>query len=81
MPRLPGQRGEPARFLRDTRGAGLTLAEIRSLLTLRDDGHARCGHVNRPHPRGPLRHRAPDGICTTVTPGAQSGWSSKMRRR
>ncbi|MFF0297363.1 heavy metal-responsive transcriptional regulator [Kitasatospora sp. NPDC004614] len=32
-------------FVRDARRAGLTLAEIRSVLELRDDGHAPCAHV------------------------------------
>ncbi|WP_316528860.1 heavy metal-responsive transcriptional regulator [Kitasatospora brasiliensis] len=32
-------------FVRDAQRAGLTLAEIRSVLTLRDDGHAPCGHI------------------------------------
>ncbi|MBD0670122.1 heavy metal-responsive transcriptional regulator [Streptomyces sp. CBMA156] len=32
-------------FVRDAQRAGLTLAEIRSVLVLRDDGHAPCGHV------------------------------------
>lgn len=32
-------------FVRDAQHAGLTLAEIRSVLVLRDDGHAPCTHV------------------------------------
>lgn len=32
-------------FIRDAQGAGLTLAEIRSVLALRDRGEAPCGHV------------------------------------
>ncbi|MFE4972907.1 heavy metal-responsive transcriptional regulator [Kitasatospora sp. NPDC056651] len=32
-------------FVRDAQHAGLTLAEIRSVLALRDDGQAPCGHV------------------------------------
>ncbi|QEU83480.1 MerR family DNA-binding protein [Streptomyces viridosporus] len=32
-------------FIRDAQRAGLTLAEIRSILALRDDGHAPCAHV------------------------------------
>ncbi|MFE2283041.1 heavy metal-responsive transcriptional regulator [Streptomyces sp. NPDC059443] len=32
-------------FIRDAQHAGLTLAEIRSILALRDDGHAPCTHV------------------------------------
>ncbi|AJE82002.1 MULTISPECIES: heavy metal-responsive transcriptional regulator [Streptomyces] len=34
-------------FIRDAQRAGLTLAEIRSVLALRDDGHAPCTHVTR----------------------------------
>ncbi|MGA5215234.1 heavy metal-responsive transcriptional regulator [Streptomyces cinereoruber] len=32
-------------FIRDAQHAGLTLAEIRGVLTLRDSGEAPCGHV------------------------------------
>ncbi|MFD7497466.1 heavy metal-responsive transcriptional regulator [Streptomyces sp. NPDC059832] len=32
-------------FIRDARHAGLTLAEIRGILTLRDSGEAPCSHV------------------------------------
>ncbi|MFD3959920.1 MULTISPECIES: heavy metal-responsive transcriptional regulator [Streptomyces] len=32
-------------FIRDAQGAGLTLAEIRSVLALRDGGQAPCAHV------------------------------------
>ncbi|MFD8644198.1 MULTISPECIES: heavy metal-responsive transcriptional regulator [Streptomyces] len=32
-------------FVRDAQAAGLTLAEIRSVLTLRDSGQAPCGRV------------------------------------
>lgn len=32
-------------FIRDAQGAGLTLAEIRSVLDIRDSGEAPCGHV------------------------------------
>ncbi|MFD7124185.1 MULTISPECIES: heavy metal-responsive transcriptional regulator [Streptomyces] len=32
-------------FIRDAQRAGLTLAEIRSILALRDDGQAPCTHV------------------------------------
>jgi len=32
-------------FVRDAQRAGLTLAEIRSVLVLRDGGQAPCGHV------------------------------------
>ncbi|MBN9739350.1 MULTISPECIES: heavy metal-responsive transcriptional regulator [unclassified Pseudonocardia] len=37
----------PARltFIRDAQGAGLTLAEIRSVLVLREGGQAPCAHV------------------------------------
>ena len=51
-PRTPGgYRDYPAHtvtrlvFVRDAQRAGLTLAEIRSILALRDDGHAPCSHV------------------------------------
>ena len=33
-------------FIRDAQAAGLTLAEIRGILTLRDSGQAPCGHVS-----------------------------------
>ncbi|MFF4229864.1 heavy metal-responsive transcriptional regulator [Streptomyces sp. NPDC001820] len=32
-------------FVRDSQSAGLTLAEIRSILALRDSGEAPCSHV------------------------------------
>lgn len=32
-------------FIRDAQGAGLTLAEIRSVLALRDSGESPCEHV------------------------------------
>ncbi|MFD5786795.1 heavy metal-responsive transcriptional regulator [Streptomyces sp. NPDC127037] len=32
-------------FIRDAQGAGLSLAEIRSVLDVRDSGEAPCGHV------------------------------------
>ncbi|MET9320535.1 heavy metal-responsive transcriptional regulator [Streptomyces sp. NPDC003038] len=32
-------------FIRDAQGAGLTLAEVRSVLDIRDSGEAPCGHV------------------------------------
>lgn len=32
-------------FIRDAQAAGLTLAEIRSVLTIRDGGQAPCAHV------------------------------------
>lgn len=32
-------------FIRDAQGAGLTLAEIHSVLALRDSGESPCGHV------------------------------------
>ncbi|MBW1600437.1 heavy metal-responsive transcriptional regulator [Streptomyces sp. JJ38] len=51
-PRTPGgYRDYPERtlarlaFVRNAQTAGLTLAEIRSVLTLRDDGKAPCAHV------------------------------------
>ncbi|MFI1865464.1 heavy metal-responsive transcriptional regulator [Streptomyces jumonjinensis] len=51
-PRTPGgYRDYPERttarlaFIRDAQGAGLTLAEIRSVLALRDSGQAPCDHV------------------------------------
>ncbi|MCY0933917.1 heavy metal-responsive transcriptional regulator [Streptomyces sp. H34-S4] len=55
MPAAPrtsgGYRDYPAEaatrlaFIRDAQHAGLTLAEIRSVLALRDSGQAPCGHV------------------------------------
>ncbi|MER5795241.1 heavy metal-responsive transcriptional regulator [Streptomyces sp. NPDC001980] len=33
-------------FIRDAQHAGLTLAEIRGILTLRDSGQAPCNHVS-----------------------------------
>lgn len=33
-------------FIRHAQAAGLTLAEIRSILTVRDSGQAPCGHVS-----------------------------------
>ncbi|WP_428847004.1 heavy metal-responsive transcriptional regulator [Rhizohabitans arisaemae] len=33
------------RFIRDAQTAGLTLAEIRGILAIRDSGHAPCRHV------------------------------------
>ncbi|MER5209589.1 heavy metal-responsive transcriptional regulator [Streptomyces sp. NPDC002838] len=51
-PRTPGgYRDYPERttrrlaFIRDAQGAGLTLAEIRSVLALRDAGASPCTHV------------------------------------
>ncbi|MFC9810530.1 heavy metal-responsive transcriptional regulator [Streptomyces virginiae] len=51
-PRTPGgYRDYPERavarlgFIRDAQAAGLTLAEIRSILVLRDSGQAPCGRV------------------------------------
>ncbi|MEU9848185.1 heavy metal-responsive transcriptional regulator [Streptomyces sp. NPDC047985] len=51
-PRTPGgYRDYPSQalarlaFVRDAQGAGLSLAEIRSILALRDSGQAPCGHV------------------------------------
>jgi MerR family transcriptional regulator, copper efflux regulator len=51
-PRTPGgyrdyppQAGARLAFIRDARSAVLTLAEIRSILALRDSGEAPCAHV------------------------------------
>ncbi|MFJ2833100.1 heavy metal-responsive transcriptional regulator [Streptomyces sp. NPDC087263] len=51
-PRTPGgyrdyppQTGSRLAFVRDAQSAGLTLAEIRSILALRDSGEAPCAHV------------------------------------
>lgn len=51
-PRTPGgYRDYPAKtaarlaFIRDAQSVGLTLAEIRSVLALRDSGQAPCGHL------------------------------------
>ncbi|MFE7113155.1 heavy metal-responsive transcriptional regulator [Streptomyces sp. NPDC057575] len=41
----PGQTPARLAFIRDAQGAGLTLAEIRSVLALRDSGQVPCGHV------------------------------------
>ncbi|MBT2456843.1 heavy metal-responsive transcriptional regulator [Streptomyces sp. ISL-86] len=41
----PEQAATRLAFIRDAQHAGLTLAEIRSILILRDDGHAPCTHV------------------------------------
>ncbi|MGW1501920.1 heavy metal-responsive transcriptional regulator [Streptomyces mirabilis] len=43
-------------FIRDAQRAGLTLAEIRSILALRDNGQAPCNHV------GNLIHQHLDDI-------------------
>lgn len=46
-----GYRGYPTdavtrlTFIRDARRAGLSLAEIRGILALRDEGQSPCGHV------------------------------------
>ncbi|MEX2549002.1 MAG: heavy metal-responsive transcriptional regulator [Nitriliruptoraceae bacterium] len=32
-------------FIRQAQAAGLTLAQIREILAIRDDGHPPCGHV------------------------------------
>lgn len=40
----PAGEARPA-FIRDAQHAGLTLAEIRGILALRDSGEAPCGHV------------------------------------
>ncbi|MFE5480948.1 heavy metal-responsive transcriptional regulator [Streptomyces sp. NPDC056527] len=42
---LPEQTAARLAFIRDAQGAGLTLAEIRSILALRDGGQAPCAHV------------------------------------
>ncbi|MFF2520034.1 heavy metal-responsive transcriptional regulator [Streptomyces sp. NPDC058086] len=39
------QTGARLAFIRDAQSAGLTLAEIRSILVLRDSGEAPCAHV------------------------------------
>ncbi|MGW1917057.1 heavy metal-responsive transcriptional regulator [Streptomyces sp. NPDC002076] len=51
-PRTPGgyrdypeQTAARLAFIRDAQGAGLSLAEIRSVLGLRDSGQAPCAHV------------------------------------
>ncbi|WP_328691161.1 heavy metal-responsive transcriptional regulator [Streptomyces phaeochromogenes] len=41
----PPQTSTRLAFVRDAQSAGLTLAEIRSVLTLRDSGQAPCAHV------------------------------------
>ncbi|MFE5814859.1 heavy metal-responsive transcriptional regulator [Streptomyces sp. NPDC056479] len=41
----PPQTGIRLAFIRDAQSAGLTLAEIRSVLALRDSGEAPCAHV------------------------------------
>jgi DNA-binding transcriptional MerR regulator len=41
----PGQTATRLSFIRSARDAGLTLAEIRSILALRDGGQAPCSHV------------------------------------
>ncbi|MFF2412403.1 heavy metal-responsive transcriptional regulator [Streptomyces sp. NPDC058092] len=49
---LAGYRDYPAdaatrlTFIRDAQHAGLTLAEIRGILALRDSGQSPCGHVS-----------------------------------
>ncbi|MCX5418069.1 heavy metal-responsive transcriptional regulator [Streptomyces sp. NBC_00059] len=42
---FPAQTAVRLAFIRDAQGAGLTLAEIRSILALRDRGQAPCAHV------------------------------------
>ncbi|MEV7520365.1 heavy metal-responsive transcriptional regulator [Streptomyces sp. NPDC091371] len=42
----PDRTATRLRFVREAQSAGLTLAEIRSVLALRDDGHAPCTHVS-----------------------------------
>lgn len=41
----PSQAAARLSFVRDAQGAGLSLAEIRSVLMLRDSGRAPCAHV------------------------------------
>ncbi|MEV4453405.1 heavy metal-responsive transcriptional regulator [Streptomyces mirabilis] len=41
----PSQTSSRLVFIRDAQSAGLTLAEIRSVLVLRDSGEAPCSHV------------------------------------
>ncbi|MDA2803389.1 heavy metal-responsive transcriptional regulator [Nocardiopsis suaedae] len=41
----PGSAVARLAFIGESQRAGLTLAEIRSVLTLRDDGQAPCAHV------------------------------------
>ncbi|MER6604181.1 heavy metal-responsive transcriptional regulator [Streptomyces rubiginosohelvolus] len=41
----PGQTATRLVFIRDAQSTGLTLAEIRSVLALRDGGQAPCEHV------------------------------------
>ncbi|MEU1445930.1 heavy metal-responsive transcriptional regulator [Streptomyces mirabilis] len=41
----PPQSSTRLAFIREAQSAGLTLAEIRSILTLRDSGEAPCAHV------------------------------------
>ena len=38
---------ERLQFIRRGQAAGLTLAQIRTILEIRDAGHAPCGHVER----------------------------------
>ncbi|MFF4324613.1 heavy metal-responsive transcriptional regulator [Streptomyces sp. NPDC001568] len=72
-PRTPGGYRDyppqtPARlaFIREARGAGLTLAEIRSVLTLRDGGQAPCEHVT--------------GLIDQRLPTSNAAWASWPRR-
>jgi DNA-binding transcriptional MerR regulator len=41
----PAQAAERLSFIRNAQAAGLTLAEIRSVLAIRDDGQPPCEHV------------------------------------
>jgi DNA-binding transcriptional MerR regulator len=43
---FPPETVQRLRFIRDAQGAGLTLAEIRGVLALRDDGRAPCAEVS-----------------------------------
>lgn len=42
----PGEAITRLAFIRDAQHAGLTLADIRGILTLRDSGQAPCDHVS-----------------------------------
>lgn len=42
----PADAARRLRFIRDAQSAGFTLAELRSILALRDSGEAPCSHVS-----------------------------------
>ncbi len=44
------------RFIRDSQAAGLTLAEVGSILEMKDAGQSTCGHTTRPGAPAPRRH-------------------------